>query len=143
MLLFAVVAIVLAWRPAAEWRTLARLRDDGETAEARVTGSTIDASGRFSVDVLHYEFQPPGDGPAVSGVDRISVHEVSGGDPSEISRRFSHNELSVRYLPGDPGVHRLDVFLPLRLGHARNDTLLFLCAAAVLGCGGTFMLARG
>ena len=142
-ILLAVVSASLAVSPLSEWWTLARLRDRGETAEATITSSSTDLSGRSAVDVVHFEFQPASDHPRFSGVDRSSIRDLSGADPSEISRRFSHGELTVRYLPEDPSVNRLDVALPLRLGRAQRNGLLFLALALGFGIAGCALLTRG
>jgi hypothetical protein len=58
---------------------------------------------------------------------------------SALARRV----VCARYLPDDPSVHRLDVFLPQRIGRAQRNGHFFLALAWGLGIAGSALLVRG
>jgi len=126
-----------------EWREFSRLLAHGATAPATITSTTIDASGRYSVDVIHYEFAPPNGGDRITGTERLRQGPSPDVTPGEWMRKGSKGELAVRFLPSDPRVHRLDLELDKRLGRARFWAILWLAAAAVFGTfGGVRIIQR-
>jgi hypothetical protein len=142
--LFALAALMIALSipRLIDWRRLVRLADRGEVVPAKITSSASDTSGKYSSDVINFEFQPTGEKSPRSSVDHYTLHDLSGADPSEISRGFSHQTLSARYLPDDPAINRLDVFFPQRIAKSRFDALLFLGIGLALGFGGGVILRR-
>jgi len=126
-----------------EWREFARLLANGATTPATITSTTIDASGRFSVDVIHYEFSPPNGGARIAATERFRQGPSPDVTPGEWVRQSSKGDLAVRFLPSDPRVHHLDLELDKRLGRVRFWALIWLGAAAVFGTfGGVRIIQR-
>jgi hypothetical protein len=142
LLLLAVALLLFAIRPWSEWRALARLLDHGVLAPAQNISATIDASGRYSVDVVRYDFQPAGGTGLSSGVERFRRGPRPDLDPLELPGKFYRGGLNVRYLPEDPQVHRLDLGLARRMSRSRRSALLLLASAAVAGTLGLVLLVR-
>jgi hypothetical protein len=142
LLALAAVAGWLAAQPLWEYRRLTQLRDHGATALAHITSTRIDASGRFAVDIIDYDFQPGGVGPLYTGEERISSDEREGADPSKLYRESSQGVLTVRFVSEDPSINRLDVWFPERIHHNGWWGFLCLAACAVLLMCGLFLLMR-
>jgi hypothetical protein len=140
-LLIAATLLVFAVGPLLEWRQFAQLLDRGDSVPAQITSSEIDASGRYSVDVVRYEFQTL-DGTRILGIERYSHGPQADVEIGELPRKFYTGALNARYLADDPRVHRLDLGLPRGRSRARRSALLLLCAAALVGTFGVMRLVR-
>ena len=143
LLAMACVAGWLAAWPLLEYRTLTRLRDHGGAATARIISNRTDASGRFAVDIVRYDFQPGDTGPVYTGEERFRSDERENGDPTELARGFYQGGLTARFAPEDPSVNRLDLWFPERIHHSGWHGSLLFAAAAGLGLWGLFLLTRG
>jgi hypothetical protein len=142
LLILAVVLLIFAVRSWTEWRALARLLDHGVLVPAQNISARIEASRRYSTDVVHYDFQLEDGAPGSSGVERFRRGPWPDLDPLEMPRNFYQGGLNVRYLPEDPRVHRLDLALARRMGSSRRSALLWLASAAIVGTLGVVLLVR-
>src|SRR5438034_9539721 len=84
----AAVLLIFALGPLIEWWQLGRLLNHGVTAPAKITSTSIDATGRFSVDVVNYEFAVPDRADPFSGVERFRNGPSPDLDPGELAGKF-------------------------------------------------------
>lgn len=142
LMLLAVLTGALAVGPLREWGVLVRLRDHGLQAPARITRTSIDASARRSTDVVWYEFERPDGTVGPPTVERFRRTRWFRTDPLALSRAFTSDALQARYLPRDPGVHRLDVALPGRIAEHRFRGLLLGGLTVALAVAGARVFQR-
>ena len=115
-----------------DWWTASSLLNHGATAPAKITSMTIDASGRFSVDVINYEFAAD-DGKKYLARERFANGPNPDAPPGEIIRRASKDDLAVRYRADDPRIHHLEVGLPTRVSKSRFWTIALFGTAVMIG----------
>ena len=140
--LAAAALVLLAVRPLVDWWALAQLQARGVAVPARNISTTIDASGRYAVDVVRYDFQLLDGTPGSGGVERFSHGPTPDLEPLELPSKCYEGALNVRYLPEAPRVHRLDLGLERRTSRSRRSVMLLLAPAAVVGTVGAALLLR-
>jgi hypothetical protein len=138
----AAAVLMFAMSDFTAWWEFSRLLERGATAPAHIKSTTIDATGRYSTDVVDYEFQPAVGATAISGVERFVNGPWRDVPPGELIRRASQEALMVRFLPSDPRVHRLDLDLERRRNRSRWWALSQGAVALLLATFGVVRLVR-
>jgi hypothetical protein len=121
------------------WR-LARLERVAVSVPAKITASTIDASGRYAVDVIDYRFELPGRSAEVSGQERFQRGPCSDLTDGALARAAYSGDLRARFLPDAPEVNCLDIEVSQRLRRACIESIGW--GVAVLLCSGGFAIYR-
>jgi hypothetical protein len=134
--------LLFAFQPLVEWWRLGRLLDHGVLAPATITSTSIDVSGKYSVDVVHYEFQSRDGTDQFVGLERFSNGPSPDLEPGELAGKFYKGALKARFLPGEPQVHRLDLGLPRRMNRSGWNAFLLIILAGVVGLFGVWRLIR-